>query len=389
MSQTYFAVITPGLEGALQAELRRLKARKCKVLRGGVEFEATNKVLYTIMHRSRLAHHVRLRLDEFRARDERELYRKVHRMDWARLLPEATPLHLSTFSGPDARNAAGPMVESISCGIRDAMVEAGKRPPALVEAQEGVEVLGVIARQEEDRCELSLSANATLLHKRGWRQRQEEAPLRETLACALLDLIGWTPGTPLIDPMCGSGTFIIEAARQVADLPPRQWDTYSFHHWHNFNAETWRGVIATPAAPVGEGAALLGFDRRERAVDSSQLNARAAEVAAHTRFAVREVAELEAIADAAPGVLITNAPFGMRVHRARGEDAPEVILMRRFAEIEGFAGWRLGVLVPEEFTVQHPALDARELAHFDLGGRGVRFWGLTRLADGGWGDNPS
>jgi len=260
MSQRYFAVITPGLEGALASELRSLPTRKRSVVEGGVGFEATGVGFYQVMHRSRLANRVYLRVDEFRARDPQELYRKAKRIDWARLLHPGQPVVVEGRSKASRIFGSGAVVARVEDGIADYWRERLDRtPPDFGHPQR------LLARLHEDRCTLSLDAAGALMHRRGWRLAPGRAPLRENCAAALLQLLGWQPGVPLIDPMCGSGTFLIEAARWAATLPPRRWSSYAFHHWANFNPARWESTCRRdePTTHTGAGGLFLGCEREQ------------------------------------------------------------------------------------------------------------------------------
>ncbi|CAN0568594.1 unnamed protein product, partial [Laminaria digitata] len=244
MAQRYFAVTSPGLEEVLLDELKGFKIKKPKVLQGGVEFQATGRGFYQVLRGSRIAHRLYLRVDDFRARDAYELYRKSRRFEWERLLIGGTPQRVVELRGVAHRSrlgGSGEVVDRVADGIYDRFVEElFVRPPKLMrdERYEGEgRTHSLMVRLSEDRCELNLEAAGRAMHQRGWREETGRAPIRESLAAAMLRMSGWAPGMPLLDPMCGSGTFVIEAARQVAGLEPRAWTEYMAFDFVNANRE--------------------------------------------------------------------------------------------------------------------------------------------------------
>ncbi len=184
---------------------------------------------------------------------------------------------------------------------------------------------GLFARISRDRCTLSVDTTGELAHRRGWRQETGRAPLRETLAAGLLRLVGWRPGTPLYDPMCGAGTPLIEAAVRAAGRWPGEDRAFACEGW-------------CPSTPLPERPAtptlIAGGDRHGPTVAAARRNAERAGVA----VALVEADARDATPPAAEGVLICNPPYGRRVRRGDASAALGALL-------DGpFAGWRAGVL---------------------------------------------
>jgi putative N6-adenine-specific DNA methylase len=181
-----------------------------------------------------------------------------------------------------------------------------------------------------------------LLHRRGYRQQLAKAPLRETLAAAVLIGAGWDGATPLSDPMCGSGTIPIEAAMIARRMPPGRSRDFAFLRWPGVDEKLWAKLIAEarsvelPKAPV----AIEGFDRDAGAIEAARANAERAGVAADVELAVRPVSALsEAMG---PGLVASNPPYGVRVgesERLRNLYAQLGNVLRRRR-----AGWRLALL---------------------------------------------
>lgn len=371
MSQSYYAVTPPGLEEPLMRELRKLGARKCEAGHGGVAFEGTRKAFYSVMLGTWQASKLYWRLDEFRARDLPELYNKIKRLDWKSILPDKCALQIDATSLHTGLQHTGRIEESTMAAIMDA--RGGKR---LLETEsDTLPPLRLLVRIEEERCQLSLEAAGWPLYHHGWRTHIGAAPLRESLAATLLSLTGWEPGTPLVDPLCGAGTFPLLAARQAAGLPPRTWFSWAFERWNGFDPALWSELQGqwSEEHPAVE-TIIHGSDRDAKVIDAARSNAGQAGVLKSVNLSVAAVADLLPPCEQ-PGLLIANPPFGDRLARGEGERPADKVMIQRFAE--HFPGWTMGILLPSRVTPSHKGLVVEQLAHFRQGGLPVRFWKLS------------
>jgi putative N6-adenine-specific DNA methylase len=373
MAQTYLATIAPGLEDVLLEEVRELGGKRARVLRGGVEFEGTHRVCYGMLLRLRTANGLWLRLDAFRARDRPELYNKARRFGWERVLKADQPFFVRAAAHQSRLIHTGLIAETVGQALVDHFVEdLRQKAPRLADEREQAGQV-VLARLDEDRCELSLDGAGELLHRRGWRTRIGPAPLRETLAAAMLRLAGWKPGVPLVDPMCGSGTIVIEAAQLASGVAAGLGRAFAAQQWANFNEALWN-ELASEAEQARRDAAPMhfGFDLDAGIVDGARLNAAAAGVEGACQFVAGDVADLVPPVDV-PGIVVCNPPYGARI--AAGDAVAQ--LLERFAR--SFAGWKLVMMLPAEQTPRHRGLTLRPLAGFDNGGIAVQVWeGTTR-----------
>jgi putative N6-adenine-specific DNA methylase len=357
MAQTYFATINPGLEEALLAEVRGLGGKRAKVLNGGVEFDATNTVFYRCAYRLRCANRLWLRMDEFRSRDAPELFNKTRRIDWARLLPPDAPIEVRAVSHGSRLYHTGKVEET----VRQAIDESLGRDPL----REGVP-LHVLARVVDDRCQLSLDASGELLFRRGWKVAVGEAPIRESIAAAVLRLVEWDPHTSLVDPFCGSGTFVVEAAARVGGLAAGRDRDFAFHRWKNFRPKLWKDVTnETAEGPPKKLPELVGFDLSPAAVEAARHNAERAAVESVCRFEVRDVGQLEPVGER-PGFIVTNPPWDVRIEDPGQAAIPT--LVRRFRQ--EFDGWKLAVVSPTRLMPD----EARVVTRFDHGSIEVCLW---------------
>lgn len=372
MAQTYFATIVPGLEAALLEEVRELGGRKAKEVKGGVEFQGTNKVFYKMLLGLRTANGLMLRLDEFRARDTPELYNKSRRFDWERLLKPEHKVFVRSAAHRSRLIHTDVISRTVGFGVREHFIEELKQAgPEVLEEREGADQI-VFARLDDDRCELSLDAAGELLHRRGWRTRIGPAPIRETTAAALLRVARWETGMPIVDPMCGSGTFVIEAAQRAAGLSAGVHRSFAAEKWANFDAALWQELVNELAQGGSSPEPLFyGFDLDPKVIDGAKANVRAAQVGKLCRFEARDVAKLVPPISQ-PGLVICNPPYGERI------DAKKSVatLLERFSR--EFKGWRLAILLPWEQVPSRKGLEFVEAARFENGGIPVRLW----LAEG-------
>ncbi|MEC9400633.1 MAG: hypothetical protein VX475_23600, partial [Myxococcota bacterium] len=372
----------PGLEDALLEELRAFKIKKPKVLQGGVEFQSTSRGLYQVLRQSRIVHRLYLRVDEFRARDGIELYNKTRRYEWERLISggeeeERSKVHVRSVVHRSGIGGSGEAVDRVADGLRDHFSQELKiHPPDIIRTDRAFQrkkdegsALTLMARVIEDRCELNLEMAGRALHQRGWRDETGAAPLRESLAAALLSLAGWSEEEPLIDPMCGSGTFVIEAARRRRNLEPRLWSPsdYGALSLVNANRESFDEAAVEPVV-LEDAPPLIGADRDEDVLEKARRNAARAEILDDVTLLHREVADLVPAHDV-PGLVICNPPYGERLERSGAIKE----LLEVFASGK-MPGWRLGILLPRDFDLTTAVFPMEERARLTNGGLPVTFW---------------
>lgn len=381
MAQRYFAVTTPGLEEALLDELRTFKIKKPKVLQGGVEFQSTSRGLYQVLRRSRIVHRLYLRVDEFRARDGIELYNKTRRYEWERLIfggeeEVRSKVHVRAVVHRSWIGGSGEAVDRVADGLRDHFSQELKtHPPDIIRTDRAFQrkderiPMTLMARVIEDRCELNLEMAGRALHQRGWRDETGAAPLRESLAAALLALADWREDEPLIDPMCGSGTFVIEAARRRRNLEPRLWqaDDYGALSLANANRESFDDASLGPVE-LEDAPPLIGADHDEDVLEKARRNAARADISDDVTLLHREASQLVPAGDA-PGLVICNPPYGERLERSGAIKE----LLEVFAS-GAMSGWRLGILLPRDFDLTTAVFPMEERARLTNGGLSVTFW---------------
>jgi putative N6-adenine-specific DNA methylase len=311
---------------------------------GGVEFRAGPAGLYAAQVHLRVASRVLVRLGAFRATAFGELERHAARLPWAEFVP---PTHRVQFR-VTSRKSRLYHQDAIAERLHASVVAAVGAPPAQAEATPAQEF---IVRLFRDQCTVSADASGELLHRRGYRQAVAKAPVRETLAAAMLLGVGWDGEAPLIDPMCGSGTIPIEAALLARRIAPGLSRRFACMAWPGFDAPAWEQVIARareavrPRAPVP----ILGSDRDAGAIAAAAGNAERAGVADDIVWSRAAISAIRP--PAGPGWIVTNPPYGIRIGERRR-------LRDLFAQMGNVArrccpGWDL------VFLATHPELEGQ------------------------------
>jgi putative N6-adenine-specific DNA methylase len=354
-SLRWFAVAAPGVEVVLLREVESLPGtRDVRAVEGGVEFSGTLETGMRANLWSRTASRLLLRVGRLEARDFSRLRRRVSTLPWRELLPHGATLQVKASARRSRLFHTGAVEETIRYALIDSVSRATRGPLG----PPGGPVT-VLARGEDDRWTLSIDSSGPLLHRRGWRLETAQAPLRETLAAALVLLCEWDPATPLVDPMCGAGTLPIEAAAIALQHAPGLGRSFAFEHWPCFKSEAWeRERAAAKAALRSElPAPVLGFDRSPSAVASARRNAVRAGVAHLLHLEELALAELraprfhrshrpgEVLAAEARlprGLVLANPPYGRRLGDLRRARAAYTELGRVLRE--RFRGWQVGIL---------------------------------------------
>jgi putative N6-adenine-specific DNA methylase len=342
----WFAVASPGLEAPLRDELASLPAvAEARAVDGGVEFAGPLAAGMAANLHSRIATRIVARLGEVRARDFAPLRRSLAKLPWPSFVPRDRPLRIDVATSHCRLYHTGALAETVALAIADCVGPLPPRPPAAGDELDDAGLTRVLLRGRDDRFLASVDASGDLLHRRGWRLEAGAAPLRETLAAGILALAGYDPRLPLVDPMCGSGTIAIEAARWAAALPPGGGRAFAFERWPLFDADAaaWRQARAATADPRGGGAPVFATDRDARAVDTARRNALRAQVAERMHLAVAAFGAAEVPTPA--GLVVINPPYGRRLgQRAQaarqGRDIGQILRQR-------YGGWRAAVLCPD------------------------------------------
>ena len=339
----FFAATAPGLERLCREELLSppLSVPGAGVLAGGVVFSGKLVDLYRANLYLRSANRILMRIAAFSATNFRQLERRLAEVDWSLFLPARLPVRVRVST----RGCRLYHSEAVAQRLRSCLAKALGVPDRLPGAPE----TGVFVRCENDRFTVSVDSSGELLHRRGLKSHPASAPIRETLAAAVLNWAGFDPAAPMLDPMCGSGTFSLEAALISRQIPPGWHRRFAFESWPAFRPQQW-GHVRKEAGNRIRGMAQAGIfagDRDlaalsdlRRCLNTHGLN-RSVALFAGDFFDLRP----KQIA-AGPGLVVLNPPYGRRLTA----DADGGAFMKRVADhLKGaFGGWKVALLAPPQ-----------------------------------------
>lgn len=357
---TCFAIAAPGLEPIVATELARLGERP-RVEDGGVSWEGDARSMMRANLWLRTASRVLVRVARFRAAEFYELERRAKKIEWERFIAPGVL--------PDFRVTAhkSRLYHSDAIAQRLTLATATRKAHPMARPAEKASQLFVV-RVVRDNFEISADTSGELLHMRGYRTEVAKAPLRETLAAALLLASEWDGHTPLLDPFCGSGTIPIEGALIARRIAPGAQRRFSFMLWPDFYEPAWRRLLDD--AHSGQrrpGSALLGSDRDAGAVEASIANAERAGVAGDIAFSRQVVSAIEAPGPA--GLIATNPPYGVRV--SGGDDVRNLYAQLGKVLRARFSGWRVSAYVPNAALARQARLPFTTLYKTSNGGINV------------------
>ena len=340
----YFAVATRGTERVLADELESVGVTPVKSRRGGVAFGTRLDHAYLACLWSRTASRVLFPVSTFEATDANRLYSGVSAVDWTTHLGADVTFAVDV-AGKDAPSGPG---HFIALKTKDAIVDRireaeGARPSIDTHTPD----LRVNLHVRGPQVTISIDLSGRGLHRRGIDRRGAEAPIKENLAAAILRLAGWPPpdvSLPFVDPMCGSGTFLIEATSMALDIAPGLNRAIGARGWRGHDPSLWQRLQADAAAREQRARArtirVFGSDVSETALSIAARNLRQAKLGSRIRLQQRSLRELTA-PGSEPGVLVTNPPYGARL----GDDTELALLYELLGDVlkHRFAGWHAWV----------------------------------------------
>lgn len=331
-----FLSALPGLEATVAEEARAAGFEMPQVVPGGVVVAGDWSEVWRANLVLRGPGRVLARIARFRAMHPAQLDKRARRIDWESLLRADVPVRVEATCRKSRIYHAGAAVERVARAIAETV-----GAPITKTA----EALLVRVRIEDDLCEISLDSSGEPLHRRGHKQAVGKAPMRETLAALFLRQCGYDGQEPVLDPMCGSGTFPIEAAEIAAGLAPGRDRSFAFESFAGFNAEAWHQMrIAHHREPRQATPLAFGHDRDAGAIAMSIQNAERAGVASLTHFSRQALTDLVP-PEGPPGLVITNPPYGARI----GNRKLLFALYGTLGEVlrSRFLGWRVGIVTSD------------------------------------------
>ncbi len=334
--QQFFTSAISGTERALCDELRELGFASVRLNRGGIPFRGTWEDSWRACLTSRIAQRIQVLLHRFQAPTPEALYAGVQEVDWTPYITYRQTLSVGAVTKSSVLRHSGFAALKTKDAIVDQVRADSDKRPSVAKEDPDVRVFVYIV---EDKASVYLDLSGESLHRRGYRQKTGEAPLRETLAAAMLRMSGWDRQTPFMDPMCGSGTIAIEAAMWATNRAPGlNRERFGFERWANFSdadAETMRRVRGELRGAVsGESPRIQAADIDEGVLKMAQANARAAGV----RLAFRHRAISDLQGSDGRTVVVTNPPYGVRL------EADPDFCRNVASAVSRMHGWRVCIL---------------------------------------------
>ncbi|WP_419724612.1 THUMP domain-containing class I SAM-dependent RNA methyltransferase [Terrisporobacter petrolearius] len=303
-----------GVEKMLNREIQNLGYEIIKTEDGRVTYKTDEAGIAKSNIYLRCAERVHLKVAEFEAKSFDELFEGTKKVNWAKYIPFGAQFPISKASSIKSKLYSTPDIQSI---VKKAIVESLKK--SYLETgllKEDKEKYPIFVFIHKDKVTLTIDTSGTALHKRGYRERANKAPIRETLAAAIMELVPWRPGRTLVDPMCGSGTLLIEAAMKGINMAPGMNREFISESWRIMDKKIWWDVRREAYAKVDEDIEfkIYGYDIDEEALEIARENAEIAGVADYIEFNYGDATEFTSNEEY--GFIVTNPPYGERLEDA-------------------------------------------------------------------------
>jgi putative N6-adenine-specific DNA methylase len=335
-----FATVARGLEALAAEELEQLGASSIEAGFCGVAFEADRALLYRANLWARLPFRILVKLQDFACQDSDDLYRGVQAIDWAEYLTPDQTLAVTATGKHDQLNHSHFTALQVKNAIVDQQQQVfGDRSDVETQAPD----VRVNVHVDRDQCTVSLDSSGDSLHRRGYRPAVGAAPLKESLAAALIQLSGWQPEQMFYDPLCGSGTLPLEASLKALNIAPGLFrERFGFETWLDSDSALLERLISEAEASQRDvlPAPIWGSDRSEELIQQATSNAQSCGVLNHVWFSQMELLDVTAPADS--GVLFCNPPYGERL--GRDSDLGAFYKLLGTVLKQRFKGWTAFVL---------------------------------------------
>jgi putative N6-adenine-specific DNA methylase len=328
-----FMTGTPGLETTLHAEAIANGFVDAKLTQGGVTFMGDWPDVWRANLKMRGATRVLARVGSFMAFHLAQLDKRARKFPWGDLLDPKLPVRVEVSTSRKSKiYHAGAATQRIETALRESHAMTISPDAFIV----------IKARIDDNRVTISIDTSGESLHKRGHKEAVNKAPMRETLAALFLHECGYDGKMPVLDPMCGSGTFLIEAAEIARGLDPGRTRNFAFEQLASFDPEQWTQMRQQFPAQTTQ--KLYGSDRDAGAIRMSQANAKRAGVDDLITFQNHPITDLQC-PDGPPGLIICNPPYGGRIGNPK-------LLFGLYGSLgktlkERFGGWRVGIVTSD------------------------------------------
>ena len=334
MNFQFFATCPRGLEALLADELLAQRALKIVVTDGGVSFEGNLDTMYRVNLHSRIATRIMSRVGQGSYATEEDIYKATFKLHWPSWFKVNQTIRVKVTGVKCPLKSLDFVTLRIKDAVCDRFREEGALRPSVSVRDPDVRIHAYLT---QDQYQLYLDTSGAPLYQRGFRDVSVIAPLRENLAAGIIMLSGWIPGTPFLDPMCGSGTFLIEAAMMAVNQPPGMKRTFGFQKLTSFDEGLWKKIeteAMNKMKPI-EFLDIYGSDMDLRAVRVARHNLKVAGLEEVAKVMQSDFIKLEP--PTSEGTLVTNPPYGQRI--GEDEDLKEVYPVWAKHMKESFGGW--------------------------------------------------
>ena len=304
LAKTYF-----GLEDILAKELTELGANEIETERRAVRFKGDKALLYKANLCLRSAIRILVPIAQFKATDADEVYEKAKKINWEEYIGIKQSFIINeTVNSENFRHS-----KFVAYRLKDAIADYftelyDKRPSVSITSPD----IYIDIHISHNECTISLDSSGVSLHKRGYRSSQNEAPISEAQAAGMLLMAGWDGSKDFIDPMCGSGTFLIEAALIALNIPPCIYRTqFAFEKWQDFDKELFDDLYNDDSEEREFTHKIIGYDVNPNTVKIAQENIKAAGLSKYIEVQCRDIANFEEVTE--PSLIVTNPPYGERL----------------------------------------------------------------------------
>lgn len=351
-NKNYFATVARGLEEIAAKELESLGAKEIESGFTGIHFKGDRELLYRVNLWSRILFRVLVPIYEIKSFNAEQLYKNVYHLDWEEYLqPDNTFAVHCTGSNKHLNHTHFSALQIKNAIVDRQRKQTGKRSNIDVE---NPDVL-INAHIEGNRCILSLDSSGGSLHRRGYRPAMGLAPLKETLAAAILEIAQWQPDIPFLDPLCGSGILPIEAALKSLKIAPGLYrKKWGFESWQDFDRPLWEKLLTE--AKNGQlsklPAPIFGSDRNAETLQKARINAQQCHLEHHIQFLQKDLSQIEAPAN--NGIIICNPPYGKRLGEV--EELGEFYKLLGDVFKQRFSGWTAYILTGNKELVKRIGL---------------------------------
>lgn len=337
--EQFFATCPRGLENALAEELKALGAQEAQTTGGGVGFFGPMTLCYAANLHSRVATRVLLRVSAGKYQNEEDVYQGALAVFWHKWFDVSRTIAVKVVAQDSQLKSLNFITLKIKDGVCDRFREEGGQRPSVQTLHPDIRIRAFLTR---DRYTLYLDTSGESLYKRGLRKQSGAAPINENLAAGILKLSGWKPGEALYDPMCGSGTFLMEAAQMALNIAPGLGRDFAFERMLRMDARAWTRMksealaACQPVRPLP----IYGSDVMGRSLRDADSNLKAAGLREAVTLSKADILEIEPPAES--GVVVMNPPYGVRL----GEEEELAALYPKLGDVlkNRFANWRAYII---------------------------------------------